>query len=88
MTRLDPAHVAWCRQHFAMMADGGTWAIPRSGMIFNKRGNTLVLAVVMPHMNGMPCTPEELIAQQRDEFENCREHFAAAGVTVINEALP
>ena len=82
---LDPAHVAWCRQHFAMIKDGGTWAIPRSGMIFTKRGNNLVLTAAMPWEPGMPCTPEELTEQQTRELEECREHFGAAGVTVTSE---
>lgn len=85
MTTLNPNHVAWCRAQFNRLRDGGVWGIPRSGMIFTKRGDTFVLTAVMPYVRGMPCSDTELRQQQRDEFELNRLHFAAAGITIIDE---
>ena len=75
--------VEWSRRHFATMADGGTWAVPRSGMIFQKRNNSLVLTARMPHDPNMPITAEELDAQQKREYANIKRHFEAAGITVL-----
>lgn len=33
---LDPRSTAWCRTHYAMMAEGGSWGVPRSGLLFRK----------------------------------------------------
>lgn len=43
---VPPEHIlAWCRQHVAMIHDGGVWGIPRSGLIFrvDHRRKKLVL---------------------------------------------
>jgi hypothetical protein len=83
--RIDPAYVEWCRQHFASIREGGIWAIPRSGLIFTKRAGRLVLTAAMPWNPAMEgtITAEELRAQQYEEFEGNRQHFAAAGIEVI-----
>jgi hypothetical protein len=81
---LDPAHVEWSRQQFRILADGGSWAVPRSGMIFVKRGKRLELAVCMPHDPAMPCSKEELREQQRNEFKNIKRYFKAAGIDVVD----
>jgi len=78
-------HTEWCRRHFASMKDGGAWAIPRSGVIFRRRGNELVLTERMPHDPAMPITAEQLLAQQRDEFLINKREFALAGVTVVDD---
>ena len=81
---LDPAHVAWCRRHFDMLADGGKWGIPRSGLVFQRRGDRLVLIALMPWDPSMEgrITREQLDEQQADEYEQNRRHFEAAGITV------
>ena len=80
--RADP--VAWCRAQFNLIRDGGVWAVPRSGMIFTREGDRLVLTAEMPWMPEMEgtITPEQLRAQQAGEFESIRRHFAEAGITV------
>jgi hypothetical protein len=83
MANLDPAHIAWSRRQFDIMAEGAIWGVPRSGMIFQRRGDTLVLIECMPHMNGMPVTPAQLAEQQQYEYEAIAEHFTAAGIIVI-----
>jgi hypothetical protein len=83
---LNRAHVEWSREHFRTMADGGVWAIPRSGMIFRRRGDTLVLSARMPHDPAMPLSAAELDKQQHSEFEDIKRHFEAAGVKVFWES--
>jgi hypothetical protein len=84
---IKPEHIEWSRRHFATMRDGGVWAVPRSGMIYTKRGNELVLTARMPHDPAMPCSAAELDRSQRDDFESIKKHFAAAGITVKWETL-
>ena len=75
---MDPAHVEWSRRQFAMMKDQGVWGIPRSGLIFQRQGDELVLINRMPHEEGMPVTPEQLTEQQQSihryhgSFRGCR----------------
>jgi len=82
---LDPAMVEWSGRHFAMLNEGGVWAIPRSGMIFGKRGGRLELVAAMPWMPEMEgtITPGQLREQQASEFETVRAHFGAAGIEVV-----
>lgn len=75
-------HVPWCKVTFASLVEGGVWGVPRSGLIFRKEGGALVLAQEMPYDEAMPITPEQLREQQDAEFEQIREHFAAAGIEV------
>lgn len=83
---LDPTHVEWSRKHFGIMADGGTWAIPRSGLIFIKHGKELHLMARMPHDPAMPCTREQLQEQQDADFEITKVHFGAVGVVVLDKS--
>jgi hypothetical protein len=80
--KLDPAHVAWSQNVFRMITDGGVWGVPRSGLMFTKRGDKLVLTARMPHMAGMPCSAAELAEQQQDDYEGIKRHMEAAGITV------
>ena len=87
MRKLDPAHVAWCRDIFDKLCDGGSWGVPRSGLLFRKRGNTLVLVGRMPWVEGMPMTAKELRAGQDEDMEGAVVHFGAAGINVVDEAF-
>ena len=78
-------YTAWCRQLFDTLEDGGTWGVPRSGLIFNRRGNTLVLVGRLPYDPAMPCTAAELHAQQQSDFNSTKREFAKAGIEVIDE---
>jgi len=82
MVRLDPAHIEWSRRQFAMMKDGGVWGIPRSGVVFQRQGDELVLILQMPHTEEMPVTPEQLDQQQQADFDVVKKHFEAAGIVV------
>lgn len=84
---LQPSDIQWCRALYNGLVPGGLWAVPRSGLIFEKVEDGLVLHEVMPWMPEMGgvITPEELVEQQRGEFEVIREHFAAADITVTKD---
>lgn len=89
MEPLDPDHVEWSRKLFAMLAEGGSWGVPRSGLFFRKRGNTLELAERMPHDPAMPLSAAELAEQQDRDFEGVKRHFEAAGASaVIDKTKP
>jgi hypothetical protein len=85
---LNPAYVDWCRAHFAMLKDGGVWGVPRSGLIFTRCGDALVLTARMPHDPAMPLTAAELDKQQHDDFAGIKLHFDAAGVPTTWECEP
>lgn len=82
---IKPDDVLWCRRTFESLRDGGLWGIPRSGLVFTKRGDLFVLTEEMPYDPAMPITEAELREQQADEFRSVRRHFAAAGITVVRE---
>jgi hypothetical protein len=79
---MDPNHVEWSRRQFAMLRDGGVWGVPRSGLVFQRRGDELVLVNRMPHTQEMPVTPEQLAETQRSDIAVITAHFGAAGITV------
>ena len=75
----------WCRNLWRTLRDGGSWAIPRSGLIFQKRGDQFVLIAAMPYdekMAEIGVTPERLKQQQDADFRLTKEHFARVGVEV------
>jgi hypothetical protein len=84
---LKPAEVALRRNLFNRMAEGGTWDIPRSGMIFHKLDGALVLMTQMPWNKDMPISRKQFEEQQRHEFEATRRNFGAAGIPVIKNDL-
>ena len=84
MTKPDPAYVAWSRNLFATITDGGAWGIPRSGLIFRKRGQRLELTDRMPHDPDMPVTAAQLREQQDRELAVVAATFGAAGIAVVD----
>lgn len=81
---LNAAHVAWSRSTFRIIKDGGTWGVPRSGLIFVKRGDRLELIERMPHHPDMPVTSLRFRRQQLHEYLSIKKHFGAAGIAVID----
>lgn len=79
---IETHHIEWSRMQFTMLADGGVWAIPRSGIVFQRRGDELHLHEVMPWSADMPISEAQLKEQQDDEFEAVKTHFEAAGIPV------
>lgn len=71
--------VAWSRSTFGRLAEGGTWTVPRSGLVFQRKGDELVLISKVPLMPGMEVTSE---AERDEDYETIRQVFGLAGVTV------
>jgi hypothetical protein len=77
----------WCNQMWNSLADGGTWAVPRSGLVFqkDKAKKRLVLIARMPYEEGMPGTAEDLRAYQESDFQAIAMRFALIGVGLEND---
>lgn len=88
---------AWCRQHFAMMREGGIWGVPRSGLVFVKRAGELVLTGRMPWSDELataakagwdvPADAASLREFQDEDLAGIRERFGRVGVEVREEVL-
>jgi hypothetical protein len=72
----------WAESMWGMLADGGVWGVPRSGLMYRKDGNSLVLYARMPWEEGMPLTREELQEQQDDDHRGIVVLFTVIGVEV------
>jgi len=83
---LDPAHVEWSGRLFATMKDGGIWGVPRSGIIFQRQGEELVLTTRIPYTEELSVTPEQFDQQQQADFDVVKAHFEAAGIRVRDAA--
>lgn len=90
MKELD---IQWSRNLISTLSIGGTWMVPRSGLIFSKTGEkelTLISKMpFMPEMAGaaadggdVPATKEALEEYQQEDFNVIARHFLAAGVVV------
>ena len=79
----------WSRWLFDRLAEGALWGVPRSGLIFQRKGDKLVLFERMPWMAEMEgtITPEQLREQQEAEFQSVKRHFEAAGIPVRREEV-
>jgi hypothetical protein len=79
---LNTRDSVWCQMLWDMVADGGTWAIPRSGIILQK--STLLRRFTevgrMPWHPDMGGTAEDLRIWQDSDFEAIRKRFALIGV--------
>ena len=74
--------IAWSRQTFRLMAEGGTWGVPNSGLIFQKQGGELVLISKLSYQGERPVTPDEVEEEQEKSYELIRRMFGEAGITV------
>lgn len=79
---IETDYVSWSRAHFNMLADRGTWAIPRSGLVFQRRGEKLVLIARMPWDESMGITAARLRAYQDDDYDAIKLNFEKAGISV------
>lgn len=91
MTELDGSitekimAASWSKQHFQMLAENGVWAVPRSGLTFQKREGKLILIERMPFLPGMPGTAAALKEFQEDDYNAIKENFERAGIPVEKE---
>lgn len=86
MKKLRPEHIAWTRSTFGLVAVGGVWVIPRSGIMIRKLDPTRGCCFMcMPHDASMPCSADELRAIQDKDLEQIIAHAAAAGITIEDQ---
>lgn len=82
---MDEDYTEWCKNLFASLAEGGAWAVPRSGLIFRRQGDRLVLTSASPYLGDSsdPDMPEMWRAHQYTDFVLTRNRFAKAGIDVV-----
>ena len=88
MTLTLTEDVQWSRRTFdSLRSDGGIWGYPNAGLVYQRRGEELVLTARMPFQRGMASftTPAEWAEVQEREHQLVVEHFALAGITVREE---
>ena len=76
----------WSWQTWNSIAQGGTWAVPRSGLVFQKQGTTLVLIARMPYQEGMPGNGGQWAEYQESDYDAIKREFAKINVTVEKDA--
>jgi hypothetical protein len=92
---MNAAEVRWSRNFFDLLRLNATWAVPRSGLIYQKVSSTeLALTNVMPWndmmregaLRGMdvPSSAVELRKYQQLDFETISQRFTAAGIKVTD----
>jgi hypothetical protein len=92
---MNPEEVRWSRNLFNTLSLNATWAVPRSGLIFQKVSLfELALSRVMPWSDAMgqgyqrgmdvPSSEKELRRYQQLDFETIASRFKAAGVDVTD----
>ena len=67
--------IAFCSNLFKHLADGGVWGVPRSGLIFTRKGKTLALTA---RIEGFP--PQD----QTDDLHIITAKFRVAGIPVTD----
>jgi hypothetical protein len=73
-------HVEWCRHMHRIIAQGGIWGLPRSGLVFRKTGNVLLWVGTIPPATRIP--PALLDEAREHEFEENFKNFSKAGVAM------
>ena len=80
-TPSDSLNAHWCRQVHAMLTEGGTWVVPRSGLVFTRRGSGLLLTGILDME--MPRN------DQLDDYWLIVKHFREAGIEITyDEEMP
>ena len=79
----------WVRETFDLVANGGLWLIPRSGLTFRKGlhgEDTLTLTErgAFP-ADGHPVHPDIWAEYQEADFQDVKLHIEGAGINVFDE---
>lgn len=87
-------HIEWCKRHHASIRDGGSWGVPRSGLVFKKTVTGFELVDVMPYTDDLafgasidkdvPQSAEALLEWQREDFACIQRHNKAAGLEITD----
>jgi len=82
---MNSDHVEWSRQLFSTLKEDGVWAVPRSGLIFQKRGGSFYLIRRLPWDSSFPVPRKEMGRYQLSDFNEISRHMVAAGIAVEDE---
>ena len=88
------ADARWCRRTFDSLVDRGRWAVPRSGLIFERRGTVLHLVSRMPFTDELsaaatagrdvPADAAALRTYQDRDLALIRSRFEEAGLAIVD----
>ena len=95
--RARASDAIWCGSFFARMNEGAVWAVPRSGLTFRRRGDSLHLIERMPYTDALaraaeagaavPRSADALLAYQDEDFALIRSRFEDAGIRVVDGTM-
>lgn len=75
---LDKESIEWSRMLFSVLKDGAEWGVPRSRLVFTKRGGEL-------HLTHVAEAGTRFIREwQKEDFRCIAKSFEAAGVKVVD----
>lgn len=80
MTEISPEYIQWCKNQYELVEENGVWAVPRSGLVFQKKDGKFTLVMRIPIAD--PDKKKEWEELQEADYEAIKEHFEAAGITV------
>jgi hypothetical protein len=75
----------WCQFLWDSLEEGGTWSIPRTGLIFRKQNGRLRMIASMPYHPDMQMSMQELLEYQDGDFDSTKEQFGKIGVEVVRD---
>lgn len=91
------ADLIWSRNLFNSLRDGGTWGVPRSGLVFCRRGDALHLVTRIPFTDDMasaaaagrdvPPDARALRAYQDADMALIRSRFEEAGIKIVDATV-
>lgn len=83
MSEIKPEFIQWCKDQYELVSEHGTWAIPRSGLVFQKKEGKFVLVSKLPAIASD--TKKEWEQLQEEDYQSIKEHFKAAGIEITRE---
>jgi hypothetical protein len=82
---MSQSYVAWSKHLFSTIKEGGTWAVPRSGLIFKKSSGSFILTNRMPWESGMSVGFKEFDNYQKEDYRLIAKHMKEAGIPVTDD---
>lgn len=84
MKKIQAANAEWCRKLFDSLNDGGRWAVPRSGLVFERRGTNMVL---VDRMKPKGDSKLAKLDYQDADYVDTKRHFEAIGISISDETV-
>ena len=81
---MEKEHIAWSKNLYDKLKEGGSWVVPRSGLMFTKTSGSFALTKLMPWDPLMAFGKEELSKYQQEDYAVIAKHMRAAGISVTD----